>query len=82
MNPPSSPSSPVSLPTLRRGAGAVPGPPNNDVRMLQQRLGITADGRFGSGTEAAVRDYQRKRGLEVDGVVGPNTWTSLFAVRA
>jgi peptidoglycan hydrolase-like protein with peptidoglycan-binding domain len=34
---------------------------------------------YGIGTEAAVRAYQRAAGLEVDGVVGRNTWGALLA---
>lgn len=36
------------------------------------------DGVFGGGTEAAVRAYQRSRGLSVDGVAGPNTFGALL----
>jgi peptidoglycan hydrolase-like protein with peptidoglycan-binding domain len=43
------------------------------VNKLQAKLGIDADGQFGSGTEKAVRDYQRKNGLVADGVAGPAT---------
>ncbi len=35
------------------------------------------DGIFGSQTEVAVRNYQRKVGLTADGIVGCNTWRSL-----
>ena len=37
------------------------------------------DGKFGSKTQSAVRDYQKKNGLSVDGIVGSNTWGSLYS---
>ena len=43
-------------------------------------LGFTTgglDGIFGGRTEEAVRNYQKRRGLAVDGIVGCNTWRSL-----
>ena len=43
-------------------------------------LGYTTgglDGIFGGRTEEAVRNYQRSRGLGVDGIVGCTTWRSL-----
>jgi peptidoglycan hydrolase-like protein with peptidoglycan-binding domain len=43
------------------------------VKALQQKLGVTADGQFGSGTEKAVREYQAKNGLTADGLAGPAT---------
>jgi len=36
-----------------------------------------ADGWFGPETEAAVREFQRRNGLEVDGIVEPITWACL-----
>lgn len=62
---------------LRRGSR---GP---EVRELQERLtsaGVDPgpiDGDFGPTTENAVRAFQQARGLEVDGVVGPQTWGAL-----
>ena len=52
------------------------------VYMIQQALvnrgyTVDVDGYFGPGTEQAVRDFQRIEGLEVDGLVGPNTWSTL-----
>lgn len=43
------------------------------VKKLQQALGVTADGQFGSGTEKAVKDFQQKNGIAVDGIAGPVT---------
>lgn len=38
------------------------------------------DGDFGSKTDVAIRAYQKKFGLEADGVVGPATWKKLLGV--
>lgn len=37
------------------------------------------DGVFGSKTNNSVREYQRKNGLSVDGIIGNNTWNKLMA---
>ena len=37
-----------------------------------------ADGDFGADTDRAVRDYQGKNELTVDGEVGKNTWSKLL----
>jgi len=39
---------------------------------------IPADGKFGRGTEAAVKAFQTSVGLASDGVAGPMTWTALI----
>lgn len=40
--------------------------------------GLHVDGEFGTLTQTAVRKYQETRGLEVDGIVGKNTWNKLL----
>lgn len=67
----------TALPVLRRGMGSKAAP-NADVRILQERLGVGADGIFGPGTEAAVVAYQNRHGLKPDGIVGNATWTALL----
>ena len=52
-----------------------------DVKTLQTKLGITADGIFGNATEAAVKAFQTAHGLVADGIVGAKTWAAL-GVRA
>jgi soluble lytic murein transglycosylase-like protein len=56
-----------------------------DVLEIQQRLldlGYVEvgepDGLFGRRTDAAVREFQQRNGLEVDGIVGPRTYEALF----
>lgn len=55
------------------------GSKGEDVKKLQQKLGIGADGSFGPGTEKAVKDWQVKNGLKADGIIGDASWSKLFA---
>lgn len=48
------------------------------VKSIQSKLGISADGLFGSQTDASVRAFQKANGLVVDGIVGKNTWKAMF----
>jgi len=53
------------------------GSKGESVRTLQDFLKIPVDGDFGPKTESAVKSYQKKNGLVVDGVVGPKTWAHM-----
>jgi len=54
------------------------GSKGDDVKKLQEKLGVEAIGTFGPKTEAAVKDWQKANGLKDDGVVGDATWSKLF----
>ena len=55
------------------------GSSGDDVRRLQEALGLTVDGSFGPGTKRAVKEFQRANGLTSDGVAGPATLRKLYA---
>lgn len=68
-------------PTLRRGSRG------DAVVRMQKRLvkhnkqldeAKFVDGIFGPGTDQQVRMFQRNNHLQLDGVVGRNTWTALL----
>ncbi len=69
-----------SEPVLKVGSTGLP------VRRLQSRMSAVGfdiggvDGRFGTKTDAAVRNLQQRAGLAVDGVVGPQTWAVVNAL--
>ncbi len=46
------------------------------VKIWQVIIDVTPDGCFGGKTQAATKNWQQRHGLEVDGVVGPKTWTA------
>lgn len=65
---------------LKRGSRGV------HVRTLQQRLRdrgwtIGVDGIYGAQTEKVVRAYQKEKRLAVDGIVGRQTWISVFTAK-
>jgi putative chitinase len=59
--------------TLRRGSKG------EAVKKMQAKLGLSADGDFGPGTEAALKKWQSANGLTADGVAGPKTLAKLLA---
>lgn len=64
--------------------GKVRGIQNVTKYYLNLGSSYQVDGSFGSGTKSAVKDYQRRKngtmnlGLTVDGVVGTNTWNTMY----
>ena len=48
------------------------------VKLMQEALGIGADGIFGAGTERALKEWQSNNGLVVDGIAGPSTLGELL----
>ena len=54
------------------------GSKGEDVKKLQTKLGLTADGSFGPGTENKVKEWQSANGLTSDGIVGDGTWSKMF----
>ena len=61
------------------------GSTGESVKWLQWELNeagynLNIDGVFGSGTLTALKDFQSKNGLTVDGICGPATRTKLKAV--
>ena len=65
---------PEQLPVLRKGSK---GP---SVAYMQSLIPKWIDGDFGSTTEALLKEFQRTKGLEVDGICGEETWAALGAV--
>jgi putative chitinase len=48
------------------------------VKIMQEALGIGADGDFGPGTERALKQWQMSNGLVADGIAGPATLEKLL----
>ncbi len=57
------------------------GSSGDQVKKIQQALGINADGVYGQQTRDAVKAYQKANNLQVDGEVGDETWGSLFPTK-
>lgn len=59
------------MPTIRKGSKG------KAVKIWQIIIGFTGvelDGDFGKKTDAATREWQKRNGLAVDGIVGKNSW--------
>ncbi len=49
----------------------------SDVKLVQTKLGIHVDGRFGNDTLHAVENFQAAHNITPSGLVGPKTWAAL-----
>lgn len=58
------------------------GSTGSEVKLIQQKLNLVADGVFGPLTKEAVKEFQKNNGLSVDGIVGKNTWEKLTELPA
>lgn len=53
------------------------GDTGSEVTTVQHRLGIAASGTYDAGTATAVINFQRRHGLQVDGIIGTQTALAL-----
>lgn len=49
-----------------------------NIKQIQNAVKVPVTGKFDAATTKAVRAYQRRKGLKVDGVVGLASWNTLF----
>lgn len=90
---PIKPSAPASKPSTKPPAGdgvaivPYPGKPLyngakgmkvKDIERIQRAVGVPVRGKFDLATKRAVTAYQKRKGLDPDGVVGRDTWNMLF----
>jgi putative chitinase len=69
---------PVPTAVAASGGALRRGSKGDDVKKMQAKLGLAADGDFGPGTEAALKKWQAANGLTADGVAGPKTLAKLL----
>ena len=57
------------------------GAKGSSVKTIQESLGLKADGDFGPGTDKAVKSFQKKNGLTVNGIVDEETYRMIKGVK-
>lgn len=58
----------IDVPELKKGSRS------KFVSIWQIIVGVEPDGEFGIKTDTATKDFQKKKGLVADGIVGSKTW--------
>ena len=53
------------------------GSKGEDVKKVQEKLGLIPDGSFGPKTEKSLKEWQTKNGLTPDGIVDDKGWKNL-----
>jgi lysozyme len=48
------------------------------IKLIQAKVGVTADGVFGEKSLAAVKKFQKEHKLVPDGLIGKLTWQKMF----
>jgi hypothetical protein len=76
--PPSPPASVPPFPGMMRRGSTGAGVRALQTRLVQRGWNLSVDGSFGPVTDRVVRGFQADKSLEVDGIVGPITWATLW----
>jgi len=50
------------------------------AKLLQEKFGVTTDGEIGAVSVKAIKTWQKKNGLSVDGIFGQNSWKKLLGL--
>lgn len=71
----------ISMPYLAKSGYISTGEEVKTVQLLMNAMhygDLEVDGIFGNATDQAVKKFQKSRGLDEDGIVGPDTWRYLL----
>lgn len=78
--PAAQPQAPIAPPEAAPAPAPMLKPTKREIQQALKNAGFyqgAVDGRIGSQTRGAVKEFQRSHGLKVDGVVGRQTWEKL-----
>ena len=78
---PATPTTPTTTPIKYTKRDTLPfkkGIESSYVGVIQRKLGLTDDNKFGNVTYNAVVNFQKSNGLTADGIVGKKTWKAIF----